>query len=46
MSRDHSELTLAVHGQINFADGTIGAEDLTQVSFVDVLGQFFHNDLA
>lgn len=37
--------TLSVHGHIEVADGTVGAEDLTEVVFVDVFGEFLDDDL-
>lgn len=38
--------TLAVHGHIHHLDIAIGAKDLADVVFGDVLGELFDHDLS
>lgn len=38
--------TLSVHGHVQVADETVGAEDLAQVVFVDVFGQLLDHNLC
>ncbi len=36
---------MSVHGHVEVADGTVGAEDLAEVVFVDVFGELLDDDL-